>query len=72
MPQATVSNYRRQPFVPTLAGHMIATEGMSGAELQATCRGLDYPPVRVRPVCDLQRQPVDETTAHVPARLPRR
>lgn len=70
--EPTLSYYRRHRLVPTLVVHLVKTAGMSDAQLQADCAGLDYPPVLVRPVYAFQRKPSDETTAKVLARLPRR
>ncbi len=71
LPKATVSYYRRHREVPTLVAHVLATEGKDGADLQAACGGLSYPPVRVAPWYALQRKPPLETTAEVLAGLPR-
>lgn len=71
LPQATVSYYRRHRLVPTLVVHLLPTGGMTDAELQAVCGGLDYPPTLVRPTYAFQRKPVDESTVEVLARLPR-
>jgi hypothetical protein len=71
LPQATLNYYRRHRLVPTLVVHLMATAGMSEAELQATCGGLDYPPVLVRPGYVFLRKPAGESTAEVLARLPR-
>jgi hypothetical protein len=72
LPQSTFAYYRRHRVVPTLAVHLLYTEGMTDAELQASCGGLDYPPVLVRPQDAFHRKPPGETTAEVLARLPRR
>jgi hypothetical protein len=69
--QTTISYYRRHRIVPTLVVHLLPTAGMTDAELQAACGGLDYPPVLVRPLYAFQRKPADESTAGVLARLPR-
>jgi hypothetical protein len=71
LPQATFSYYRRHRIVPTLVVHLISTAGMTDAELQAACGGLDYPPTLVRPYYAFQRKPAGESTAEVLARLPR-
>lgn len=71
LPPSTFSYYRRHRLVPTLAVHLIPTDGMSEAVLQASCGGLGYPPTLVRPLYAFQRKPVGETTADVLARLPR-
>ena len=71
LPQATFSYYRRHRIVPTLVVHLLPTGGMTDAELQAACGGLDYPPTLVRPTYAFQRKPTDETTTEVLARLPR-
>jgi len=69
--QTTINYYRRHRIVPTLVVHLIPTAGMTDADLQAACGGLDYPPTLVRPMYAFQRKPADETTAEVLARLPR-
>jgi len=71
LPQWVISYYRRHRIVPTLVVHLLPTAGMTDAELQAACGGLDYPPVLVRPMYAFQRKPADESTAGVLARLPR-
>ena len=71
LPQATFSYYRRHRIAPTLVVRLISTAGMTDAELQAACGGLDYPPTLVRPTYAFQRKPADESTAEVLARLPR-
>jgi|GEM_PF-851545 len=71
LPQTTISYYRRHRTVPTLVVHLLPTAGMTDAELQAVCGGLDYPPTLVRPKYAFQRKPADESTAQVLARLPR-
>src|SRR5665648_939029 len=71
LPQATFSYYRRHRIVPTLVVHLISTAGMTDAELQAACGGLDYPPTLVRPYYAFQRKPADVSTAELLARLPR-
>jgi hypothetical protein len=71
LPQSTISYYRRHRIAPTLVVHLLPTAGMTGAELQAACGGLDYPPALVRPTYALQRKPADESTAEVLAKLPR-
>jgi hypothetical protein len=71
LPQATISYYRRHRIVPSLAVHLLSTEGMSDAELQAACGGLEYPPTLVRPTYAFQRKPADESTRDVLMRLPR-
>ena len=71
LPQATISYYRRHRIVPSLAVHLLSTAGMSDAELQAACGGLDYPPTLVRPTYAFQRKPADESTRDVLMRLPR-
>lgn len=71
LPQATIDYYRRHRVVPSLVIHLIATSGMSEADLQAACGGLDYPPSLVRDLYAFQRKPADESTAEVLARLPR-
>jgi hypothetical protein len=72
LPQSTFDYYRRQRIVPTLAVHLLVTDGMTDAELTETCGGLQYPPVLVRPRYAMQRKPAGETTNEVLARLPRR
>ena len=71
LPQATISYYRRHRIVPSLAVHLLSTEGMSDAELQAACGGLEYPPTLVRPTYAFQRKPAHESTRDVLMRLPR-
>ncbi len=71
LPEATISYYRRRRLVPTLVVHLTPTAGMTDAELQASCGGLEYPPTLVRPFYAFQRKPANETTAEVLARLPR-
>jgi hypothetical protein len=71
LPPATISYYRRRRIVPTLVVNLVRAAGMTDAELQAACGGLDYPPVLVRPRYAFQRKPADESTAEVLARLPR-
>jgi hypothetical protein len=71
LPRATISYYRRHRLVPTLVVHLLPTAGMSDAELQAACGGLEYPPVLVRPTYAVQRKPADESTREVLMRLPR-
>jgi hypothetical protein len=71
LPRATISYYRRHRIVPTLVVHRLPTAGLSDAELQAACGGLDYPPTLVRPTYAFHRQPADESTAEVLARLSR-
>jgi hypothetical protein len=71
LPQSTFSYYRLHRLVPTLVVHLLETTGMTDAELQAGCGGLDYPPVLVRPKYAFHRKPVGETTAEVLAGLPR-
>ena len=56
--------------MPTVAVHLLDTEGMSDAQLAAVCGGLDYPPVLVRPRYAVQRKPVGKTTGEVLAGLP--
>jgi hypothetical protein len=70
LPQQTISYYRRHRIVPTLAVHLVATEGMSDAALQASCGGLDYPPTLVRPLYAIQRKPAGQSTQDVLAGLP--
>jgi len=72
LPQATISYYRRHRLVPTLVVHLLPTGGMSDAELQAACGGLDYPSVLVRPTYAFQRKPAAESTRAVLIRLPRK
>ena len=71
LPQATISYYRRHRIVPSLAVHLLSTEGMSDAELQAACGGLEYAPTLVRPTYAFQRKPADKSTRDVLTRLPR-
>lgn len=71
LPQSTINYYRRHHIVPTLVVHLISTAGMTDAELQAACGGLDYPPTLVRPLYAFQRKPAYESTTDVLARLPR-
>jgi len=71
LPASTFDYYRRHRIVPTLAVHLIDTAGMTDAELQAACGGLDYPPTLVRPTCVFCRKPADESVADVLERLPR-
>ncbi|HEY5474295.1 MAG TPA: hypothetical protein VIK32_14025, partial [Candidatus Limnocylindrales bacterium] len=71
LPQTTISYYRRHRIVPTLVVELLPTAGMTDAELQAACGGLDYPPTLVRPKYAFLRKPADESTAEVLARLPR-
>lgn len=71
LPRTTISYFRRHHVVPSLVVHLTRTAGMTDVELQAASGGLDYPPVLVRPLYAFQRQPADETTAEVLARLPR-
>jgi len=71
LPDSTFSFYRRHRIVPTLAVHLIDTQGMSDAALQAACGGLDYPPMLVRPAYVFSRKPAGETTQEVLDRLPR-
>jgi hypothetical protein len=68
---ATVEYFRRTGVVPSLVVHLLPTAGMTEAELQAACGGLDYPPTLVRPTYAFQRRPADESTAQVLARLRR-
>ena len=70
LPPGTVSYYRRHRLVPTLAVHLLSTQGLSDAQLQAGCGGLGYPPSLVRPLYAFQRKPSDETTLDVLIRLP--
>lgn len=70
LPQSTVDFYRRNRVVPTVAVHLLATEGMSDARLAAVSGGLGYPPVLVRPRYAIQRKPFGKTTAEVLAGLP--
>ncbi len=72
LPQATISYFRRHRLVPTLVVHLLPTAGMSDAELQAGCGGLEYPPVLVRPTYAFQRKPANESTRTVLMRLPRK
>lgn len=69
--QDTITYYHRHRIVPTLAVHLLATDGITDAELTETCGGLGYPPVLVRPSCAFHRRPADESTSEVLARLPR-
>jgi hypothetical protein len=71
LPQWVISYYRRHRIVPTLVANWLPTAGMTDAELQAACGGLDYPPTLVRPMYAFQRKPADESTAEVLAGLPR-
>jgi hypothetical protein len=71
LPRTTISYYRRHHIVPTLVVHLLPTAGMTDAELQAVCGGLDYSPTLVRPMYAFERKPADESTAEVLARLPR-
>jgi hypothetical protein len=71
LPQATIGYYRRHRIVPALAVHLLPTEGMSDAELQAACGGLEYPPTLIRPTYAFQRKPAHESTRDVLMRLPR-
>jgi hypothetical protein len=72
LPDSTISYYRRHRLVPTLVVNLRSTEGMTAAELQASCAGLDFPPVLVRPGYAFHRKPADESTAEVLARLSRK
>ena len=71
LPQTTIRYYRRHRIVPTLVVRLVSTAGLTDAELQAACGGLDYPPMLVRPKYAFLRKPADESTAEVLARLPR-
>jgi len=71
LPRTTVSYYRRHRIVPTLVVDLLPTAGMTDAELQAACGGLDYTVTLVRPTYAFQRKPADESTAEVLAKLPR-
>ncbi len=71
LPKTTISYYRRHRVVPTLVFHLLDTRGMSAEVLQASCGGLDYPPVLVRTWYAVQRRPEGESTQEVLARLPR-
>jgi hypothetical protein len=70
LPQTTLDYYRRNRLVPTVAVHLVITDGMTDEELAAACGGLGYPPTLVRPRYAIQRKPSDETTGDVLARLP--
>jgi hypothetical protein len=70
LPQSTVDFYRRNHVVPTVAVHLLVTEGMSDARLAGACGGLGYPPVLVRPRYSVQRKPIGKTTGQVLAGLP--
>lgn len=70
--QATCSYYRGRRVVPTLIVHLLMTQGLSDAALQASCGGLDYLPSLVRPELAFHRKPPGESTAEILARLPRR
>jgi hypothetical protein len=71
LPRSTIEYYRRYRVVPSLVVHVLRTRGMSDVQLTATCGGLGYPPVVVRPWWALQRKPAGESTAEVLAKLPR-
>jgi hypothetical protein len=71
LPQSTVRFYRRHRVVPTLVVHHLVTAGMTDAELQKACGGLDYPPSLVRPRYAFHRKPAGETVQEVLDRLPR-
>lgn len=71
LPEPTLSYFRRQHEVPTLAVHFLDTSGLSASELRAGSGGLDYPPVLVRPEFAIHRKPPGETVDEVLDGLPR-
>lgn len=70
LPPETVAYYRRQRKVPTLAVHLVSTEGRSPSELRQGCGGLDYPAVTVSDDYAIHRKPPGDTVADVLERLP--
>jgi hypothetical protein len=71
LPQSTFAYYRRHQVVPTLVVHLLVTAGMTDAQLQEVCGGLDYPPILVRPRYAFYRTPAGESVDDVLSRLPR-
>lgn len=71
LPAPTIDYYHRHHEVPTLAIHLVTTAGLSPAELQASCGGLGYPPILVRPTYAVHRKPPQLTVDEVLARLSR-
>jgi len=71
LPQSTFAYYRRHHEVPTVAVHLVDTEGYSREELRTASGGLDYPAVLVDPRYVLHRKPAGESIQDVLDRLPR-
>ena len=71
LPQATVSYYRRHRLVPTLAVHLMPTQGLSDEELRAAMRWPGLSPVAGPADVRLPAQTGRRDHRDVLARLPR-
>jgi len=69
LPEKTRRWYLRQRVVPDVVVHLVDTEGLSDAELQAGCGGFLYPVVVRRDWYAVHRRPAGEPPQAVLARL---